>query len=171
MLSSSSFSAVRHADGSSFMLCLALVQWDTGTWWPCSTPFPVACDGSWLRPASCGGWGLRRMETGTVNCCYLARDKASWCSPGIPSQVFTGSCGVVISFRPCSRYRVGRPINSFIYDPSVIVRAIVPWAYCSTCCMFLLEFSFYRASGNLVQGRTAGGALMYSVVVDLFQGS
>lgn len=150
MLSSSSFSAVLHADGSSFMACLALVQWDTGTWWPCSTPFPrlfalLVIDHG-LRPCACGVWGLRRMETGTVCCCYLARDELpalcqsllvlAWHSQ--PSQVFTDSCDVVIFFCHCSAYRVGRPLIALCpkcHSSCNRVMGLLSWDYCSTCRM------------------------------------
>ena len=57
---------VRHADGSSFMACLAVVQWDTGSLWPCPcshTPFACSFALSWIMGA---GVGEAYLETGTV---------------------------------------------------------------------------------------------------------
>jgi hypothetical protein len=80
---------------------------------------------------------------------YMRR---SW--SGMPSQVSMASWVVGQFFQHLihvSNYRVSRPPTSFTHV-STVVLAMRLADYCSTCNMFLLDFSFNSAWGNLTQG-------------------
>jgi len=136
---------VRHADGSSFMACLAVVQWDTGSWWPCPcshTPFACSFALSWIMGAGVGA-ALPGIWNGVVaagqQLLLLAGQwahdglpaifgQASWCWPGMPSPNCSWSHVMWVFSPPVATYGDGRPF-SFLPQLSLSL----PWDYCSVC--------------------------------------